>query len=73
MKRQSRRMSFVESIANVAVGYGIAVATQVLVFPLFGVYVSLADNLAIGILFTIVSIARSFCLRRLFEALRHRS
>jgi hypothetical protein len=70
--KQSRRMSLVESIANVAVGYGVAVATQVLVFPLFGLEVSLAANLQIGLIFTVVSIARSYLLRRLFEAIRVR-
>ncbi|MBF0354948.1 MAG: hypothetical protein HQL43_06920 [Alphaproteobacteria bacterium] len=71
--RQSRRMSLVESVANVAVGYGIAVTTQVMVFPLFGIHVCLADNLRIGAAFTVISIFRSYALRRLFEALRLRS
>jgi len=65
--RQSRRMSLVEAVANVAVGYGVAVATQVLVFPLFGMTPSLGDNLAIGAIFTVVSLVRSYCLRRVFE------
>ena len=65
-------MSLVESVANVAVGYGVAVATQALVFPLFGLDASLAQNLQIGLIFTLVSIARSYCLRRLFEAIRVR-
>lgn len=68
--RQSRRMSFVEAISNVAVGYGVAVTTQVLVFPVFGLQASLADNLLIGAVFTVVSIGRSYLLRRLFERLR---
>ena len=66
-------MSLVESLANVAVGYGIAVLTQIAVFPFFGLHVSLADNLVMGAVFTIVSIARSFTLRRVFEELRARS
>ena len=70
--RQSRRISFVEALANVAVGYGIAVATQALVFPLFGLHASLSDNMLIGELFTIVSVVRSFALRRLFETIRMR-
>ncbi len=65
-------MSFVEAIANVAVGYGVAVTTQVLVFPVFGLQASLADNLLIGAVFTVVSIGRSYLLRRLFEAVRMR-
>jgi hypothetical protein len=66
-------MSLVESLANVAVGYGIAVVTQIVVFPLFGLTTTLAENMAMGAIFTVVSIARSFTLRRLFEAIRMRS
>jgi hypothetical protein len=65
-------MSLAEAIANVAVGYGIAVATQALVFPLFGLHASLSDNLLIGAIFTVVSIVRSYSLRRIFEAIRVR-
>jgi hypothetical protein len=67
---QSRAMSLVESIANVVVGFSMAVATQMAVFPLFGICVTLSANLAIGAVFTITSIARSYLLRRLFEHLR---
>ncbi len=66
-------MSLLESLTNVAIGYGVAVATQIAVFPLFGLEVSLSDNLAIGGLFTLVSIARSYAVRRLFEAIRVRT
>ena len=68
--KQSRTMSLVEAVANVAVGYGIAVITQLLVFPLFGLSTTLAENLAMGAIFTVVSIARSYMLRRLFETKR---
>jgi hypothetical protein len=67
--KQSRIMSLVEALANVAVGYCIAVMTQVVVFPLFGLQASLAQNLGIGAVFTVVSLVRSYVLRRLFEAL----
>jgi len=65
-------MSLVEAIANVAVGYGVAVTTQVLVFPVFGLQASLGDNLLIGAVFTVVSIGRSYALRRVFEEIRVR-
>ena len=45
---QSRLMSVVESISNIVVGYGLAVLTQLLVFPMFGLHASLAENLGIG-------------------------
>ena len=66
--KQSRLMSLVESLVNVLVGYGVAVATQMTVFPLFGLAVTLTENLLIGLIFTVVSIVRSYALRRLFNA-----
>ena len=70
--RQSRRMSFLESLTNVAVGYGVAVTAQIAVFPLVGLEVSLSDNLVIGAIFTGISILRSYTLRRIFEEIRVR-
>jgi hypothetical protein len=62
-------MSLVEAVANVIVGYGVAVVTQILIFPIFGLQTTLGQNLAMGGVFTIVSLFRSFALRRLFEAI----
>ena len=67
--KQSRLMSLAESVANVIVGYGVAVVTQILIFPIFGLKTTLGQNLAMGGVFTIVSLFRSFALRRLFEAI----
>jgi hypothetical protein len=64
---QSRAMSFVESCINVAIGYSVALAAQLLVFPLFGIHIPIRSNLAIGAIFTVVSIARSYMVRRLFN------
>ena len=70
--KQSRRLSLLESLTNVLVGYGVAVVTQMLVFPLFGLVTSVRDNLAIGAVFTIVSLLRGYLLRRVFKGLRVR-
>jgi len=56
----------------VVLGYGVAVGAQILIFPLFGVVIPLSSNLAIGIIFTLVSLVRSYLLRRLFNLL-HRN
>ena len=64
---QPRWQSAVESVVNVAVGYGVAVAAQVVIFPLFGFHPSLRDNLLIGAAFTVVSLGRSYFVRRLFN------
>ena len=52
--RQSRLMSLVEALANVAVGYDTAVLTQLLVFPMFGLSATLAQNLALGAVFAVL-------------------
>ena len=70
--KQSRRMSLIEALVNIAVGYFVAVAMQILAFPLFGLDASLEENLALGVLFTVASLCRSYVLRRIFEALRVR-
>lgn len=66
---QSRRASALESVINVLVGYSVAVLAKIAIFPLFGMEVDMADNLAIGALFTVISLVRSYCLRRLFNHL----
>ena len=67
---QSRRMSLIEAITNVSLGYGLAVIAQIVVFPWFGLDVSIGDNLAIGAVFVGISLLRSYALRRLFEGWR---
>ena len=70
MPAQSRLMSLVEAVTNVVVGFLLALVTQIVVFPVLGLTASLADNVILGLTFTAVSIARSYALRRLFEAAR---
>jgi hypothetical protein len=64
---QSRRMSAVEAVVSTAIGYIVAMATQMVVFPIFGPRVGVIENLGIGLAFTAVSIVRSYLVRRLFE------
>lgn len=64
---QTRWQSFFESCINVAIGYGVALLSQIIVFPLFGIHIPLASNLAIGAIFTVISIARSYAVRRVFN------
>jgi hypothetical protein len=60
-------MLLAEAAVGAAVGYLIAVVTQVATFPMFGLVVGMVQNLGIGVVFTAVSIARSYSLRGLFE------
>ena len=70
--QQSRLMSMIEAVTNVVVGYVLAIATQLVVFPVFGIEAALSEHLAIGMAFIGVSLARGYLLRRVFEAIRAR-
>jgi hypothetical protein len=63
-------MSLVESLANVIAGYVLAIATQLAVFPLFGLEAAFGEHLVIGLAFVGVSLARAYLLRRVFERFR---
>lgn len=70
--KQSKLMSWVETILNTSIGFVIAMTTQVIVFPLFGYAPPLSTNFKIACIFTVVSIVRGYALRRLFELIRIR-
>ena len=72
MNSQSKRASLLEACTNVAIGYFVALASQLLIFPLYGIHVSLSANIAIGVWFTLISIARSYVLRRFYNRLTTR-
>jgi hypothetical protein len=64
---QSRIQSFIESVANVAIGFLVALASQLIIFPVFDIHIPLSENLAIGAFFTVISIVRSYVVRRIFN------
>lgn len=64
---QSRTQSLIESLTNVFIGYCVAVGSQLLVFPMFDINVGIEDNLLIGAWFTVISIVRSYLVRRWFN------
>lgn len=64
---QSRIESFIESAANVLIGYCVALVSQLVIFPIVGIYVGLSTNLIIGLWFTVISVIRSYVLRRYFN------
>lgn len=68
---QSRSGSFVEATTNVCVGWLLNFILNLLVLPLFGFSVTVADAFGIGVIFTAVSLIRSYVLRRIFDAHEH--
>lgn len=69
---QSKIGSLIESLANIAIGFSINFTANMLVLPLFGYHITLTTNLQLGVIYTGISIARSYCIRRWFNARIHR-
>lgn len=64
---QRRIDSILEALTNTAIGYLVAVLANFLVLPIFGFHPSFAESNGIALLFTLISVIRSYCLRRLFN------
>jgi hypothetical protein len=66
--KQSRLQSLTEAWLNTAIGYFINLAVQLVVYPFYGATFTFGQNIQIGLIFMMVSIARSYVLRRFFNA-----
>ena len=64
---QTKKQSLIESVVNILIGYFTAVFSQLLIFPLFDINIPIQDNLLIGLYFTLISLARSYLIRRYFN------
>ena len=65
---QTRLQSLIESVMNISIGYLVALGSQLLIFPMFDIHVSLTTNMWIGAWFTLISLVRSYVIRRWFNA-----
>ena len=69
---QTKLESLAESVLNIVIGFVVALASQVVIFPLVGIHVPLTTNLTISFWFTVISLIRSYIIRRWFNAGLHR-
>lgn len=65
---QTRLGSLIEAIINVLIGFGINFTANMLIFPLFGFHITPGANLALGLIYTVISVVRSYAVRRWFNA-----
>lgn len=65
---QTKLGSLIETILNTLIGFGVALLSQIVVFPLFDIHVPLSTNLGIGAWFTAISVTRGYVIRRWFNA-----
>lgn len=68
---QTRLSSLIESVLNVAIGFIVSLVITAIVMPAYGHAVTFSENLQITSIFTIASIARSYAVRRWFNARIH--
>jgi len=61
---QSKLDSFIEAWLNVLVGFGVSVLANFVIFPLVGIGASTTQIITVGIFMTLVSVARSYLVRR---------
>lgn len=68
--KQSRRASFIEAWGNVVIGFVIQWVMAFTVLHVMELRITVAQNFYLAIVMTVVSLARSYLLRRFFEHLR---
>lgn len=67
---QSKRLSLFESVTNTAIGFLIALCVQLIIYPILDIPVTFGQNLTITSVFTFVSIARGYLVRRIFNTIK---
>jgi membrane protein implicated in regulation of membrane protease activity len=65
---QTRLGSLIEALFGVVIGFGINFSANMLILPLFGFNVTGSQAFGIGVFFTVISVARSYLVRRFFNA-----
>ena len=65
---QSKKQSLIASLTSTTIGIIIGIVLNLTILPIFGYPVSLSDSLWISVIFTIVSIIRSYIIRRWFNS-----
>lgn len=69
-KEQSKKLSLVESITQTVIGLGTSIITQMILYPILGIPVSLSQNIIITAVFFCVSIIRGYFVRRWFAKIK---
>lgn len=65
--KQTRLESFIESAINTGLGFLVAMVTQILIYPLFDIDVTIGDQALLALIFTSVSLVRGYIVRRYFN------
>ena len=62
--QQTKLDSFIEALFSTFIGFVVSFTSNLLIMPVLGIPVSLSQNFALTVAFTLVSVARSYMVRR---------
>ena len=65
-------MSAVETATNIGIGLVISFLSQLVIFPLYDIHLSFGTNIELVLYFTVISIIRSYVLRRFFNSIKEK-
>ena len=65
---QSKKQSLIETLTSVFVGWLIGVILNLTVLPLFDYNITVTDSLLVSLIFTAISVIRSYVIRRFFNS-----
>ena len=65
---QSKKQSFIESLTSVGIGWLIGVILNLTILPFFDYNITVVDSLLVSLIFTAVSVARGYVVRRIFDS-----
>ncbi|OGB26223.1 MAG: hypothetical protein A3I66_00805 [Burkholderiales bacterium RIFCSPLOWO2_02_FULL_57_36] len=68
---QTRIGSLIEALMNVVIGFLVNMVANFVILPLIGFHITLGQNFFIGVLYTVVSVVRSYTIRRFFNNRLH--
>lgn len=69
---QSRFMSVIETVTSTAIGFAVAYLANITVLPAFGFAINHGQAFWITVIFTVISVARGYFVRRIFNAIHKR-
>ncbi len=67
MSNQTKIESIVEAGTNTLIGFGLAVFSQTIIFPCYGIIIPIETNIKIVFWFTVISVIRTYIVRRWFN------
>lgn len=68
---QKRSHSLIETVFSTALGFLATLGAQFVIYPLFNISTTFTTNFLLTCFFTIISIARGYFVRRLFNWMQH--